>query len=591
VSYGQTVICKPGASTDEGKVLTGADVQRMLGEDFQVFPMAVEYAPSIGAILEAFGDVEEDVADVEAELDAIDADGELDDDGDDDSDTEKLGGRVRRSARLEKKYLKALARFSKCQTLLQAGRGRTSFARKLLTVAMPFSYLVGNSKNRRLRNRASRCDKLYRDLQKVRSKMVKKQIDVSRLPHPQSFLADVASKWERRRHHATRPTRPAPSRPYPTSYTPASKQVQSELYHRDQAALEREMASITPSYGVDDLRAIEGVIDVELATPITDELGQEDLSADLRAETVGYLHSGVEHDYFGLAGSSLETIWDSDRFLDAEIMFRDEDDEDLLEDGSLEGDLDADLVSAIAGDEDLGADDDVAGDEELGADGSDEELGAGNDDDLVDAVAKTDDSDDSDDLSDSDDDLELPSSADAGDDEEERASLPESISSGIAALRAGLFRKISEAMSDGEPEEKVGSLIRKLDKATKKLQSVSGGVDYGRIQPKSENSSSETPPVVVIAIRKREPNEKFRQDIRGAIESVGGVYGEESGLIDVFGAQLFQVKHGYTPVESMKALRESVRPSEWVRGSSAQFPVGDDSPLLPPRRVGSEVNG
>jgi hypothetical protein len=572
VSYGQTAILKPGASSDDGRVFTGAEVQQLLGSDYHVFPLAVEYSPSVPAILESFGEAGEDLSEIESELESME---------DPDDDADEFGARPRRVAKLEKAYLKALAKFAKCQTLLQAGRGRTTFARKMLTVAMPFTWFIGNSKDRRLQNRAKKCDRLYRRLIKVRQTMERKNIDVSRLPRPEAFMMDFANRWERRRMHAVRPQArplarpsyprlpPAPG-PRPGGYTPVSQELQREIYLRDQAALEREMSAAMPSYYGDDEEIVDigAVIEEELGEAVEDVSADDSLAADLRAETIGYLHSDLEHDYFGLSGSDLEDMFSVDRLLSAQIKISDPDELEELDE--LEESEDDDIVSALAADDEA----------EFGVD-EDEEIGE--DDDLIEEVSRGD-SDDEDDVDVDDSDLLLD---DDGDDEDDGSWLPEKISSGLAAVRAGLFRKISDSMSSGDDEEKVGSLVRKMDAVTKKLQKASDGVDYSRVQPKMSDSSS--PPVVLIAIQKRDTSAPIKQEIRGAVESVGGVYSEDSGLIDVFGAKLFEVKHGYTPAQSFAALRDTMSTSDWVRGSTGRFPNGDEAPLPPPRRIGEEV--
>lgn len=572
VSYGRTAIIKPGACTEDGKVLTGADVQRMLGADFQVFPLAVEYAPSAETVFDHFGEAEADIDEIEQDLD----------DAEDVEQDDEFGARVRRVAKLEKKYLKALAKLAKCQTLLQAGKGRTGFARKLLTVAMPFSYFVGNSKSKRLKNRAKKCDRLFDRLKKVRAKMVKKGIDVSRLPRPDLFMADVATRWERKRFHASRPAvmvRPIQGRPMvrPTGggYVPVSKRVQEELYHRDQAALENEMNAVMPSYGAD----VQQIIEDELSAPM---LGADDaeLSADLRADAMGYVHSGVEHDYFGIAGSDAETMWDDGSFLEAQILLRDEDDQDLLEDDTLYGD--EDLV-----DQELGADDasgDELGEDEVGEDDgvvdaalSEDDESLGEDDDLG-----ADESDEDEDILGAmlpDDDSDL---LEDDDEEDDGGETTPDIEEGreLAVKRAGLSQIVAEKILNDDFDG-VDLIKEKIDKISEKFKMGSTGVNYKRLQPRAKASVSE--PVIVIAVQKRPPVESsLKAKLRSA-------FGDDAGLIDVFGAQMAQTKHGYTPVESMQVLRDVVRPSEWVRGSQGKFPAGDGAPLPAPRRIGREV--
>lgn len=573
VNYGQTVIVKPGSTTEEGRVLTGADVQRMLGGDYQVFPLAVEYAPSLDAIFGAAEETEEDIDDLDSELDSM---------PDPDDEVGRVG--VRRSAKLEKKYLKALARFSRCQTLLQAGKGKSTFFHKVM---MPFTFFLsaGFGKKHRVMRRAEKCDDLYQRLIKVRAKMEKKGIDVSRLPRPEAFLADVANRWTRRHQTVTHRRPPAYPGHRPGGYVPVSSQA---AYHRDQRELENDMASVMPRYGADDEVGVEEIINEEIELRMGDE-GERALADDLRAETIGFLHSRLEHDYFGLKGSTLEDDWDPKGLVEAQILLRDPLDQ-VLDEEIIEGD-DSDLIQSVlaADDEAVGVDlesdgtshssDTFGEDEDLGVDDGDivaSVLGAA-DDDLLDAGG--------DDSSDDDDD---------DDDKGPLEELTEEAKTRLSAFRSRLYRALGESMGDGEDADTIGAIAKKIDATTKKLQPQdrSAKVDYRKIQPRQPGEATR-PPVIVIAIQKRESTPGFQSEIRGAVEAMGGVVGfdGEVGLIDTFGAGLFRVKHGYSPAESVKALRDTMRPSEWVRGSMAPFPQGTDAPLPPPRRTGPEVTG
>jgi len=333
VAYGETMILKPGALTDKGVPLTGRQVAALLGADYNVFPLAVEYGPSASNALSEFGN---DATDNElAELEAM-----LDQEPDGAFGVDQFGRRTRlkrpsgggrRVQRIRKKYMTVVARFRKCQTLLLAGRGYVRPSNFLL----PFVGLIKllGKKGTKIEARARRCDRMYRHLTAVWQKMQRKGLNTQGLPSPeqvkrgmmphqsapkQSYRPQVRPP-QTKTVYVDRPVyhqQPQPSRaPLPhqyPQYTPTSQAV-SPYYLADQAALEREMQQVTPSWGAD----------------------QNEFACDLRAESFGYAYSGVEHDYYGIGGSDVEvTFADDDDLGDDGLSDLDvvelEDDDDLF---------------------------------------------------------------------------------------------------------------------------------------------------------------------------------------------------------------------------------------------------------------------
>ncbi len=112
VSYGATVIVKPGATLNSGKLVSGPMAQERLSGVFSAFPLAVEYG-SEGALTEQQEDG--DLQSLESVLDQMD---------DDDRDAE-FGSKApahtakmsRRAVRIRKRYARVLGRWRKNATI------------------------------------------------------------------------------------------------------------------------------------------------------------------------------------------------------------------------------------------------------------------------------------------------------------------------------------------------------------------------------------------------------------------------------------------------------------------------------------------
>jgi len=287
VNYGNTIILRPGARTMHGVVFSGSEVAAMLPSDFTAFPLAVEYTA------EAMPELNEDLMGLYA--DTLGAD--------------TLGATAGQTARLRARYARVVERF-----------------RYWLSGKATAGPLVAM-------NRKNKAGRVLIRLKQIWARMGKLGVDRAGLVPPARLEAELLGfrvaprvrmvPAQRRfpmptRYPATRPTAmpmpvtpsyaptlvaptvtpptavapvapvaPAPAQP---GYTPVSKKV-SPYYYRDQAALEEELSQGAPSYGG---TCYYGASDYAV--------GQEDLAADLRAETIGYLFSAMEHDYYGIDG-------------------------------------------------------------------------------------------------------------------------------------------------------------------------------------------------------------------------------------------------------------------------------------------------
>jgi hypothetical protein len=286
VNYGNTLLIRPGARTTHGVVFSGAEVAEMLPNDFTAFPLAVEYAadsaPKLGA----------DVMGLYA--DALGAD--------------TLGATAGQTARLRARYARVTERFRYwlSGTLTEASSApvnRKNRARRVLVRLKKIWERMGKLGV----NRGGLVPpgRLEAELLGLRVAPPARRVPAPpRVQIPTRYPATLPSAAPAPVTPAyapalvaptvTPPTVTAPVAPVATpassTYTPVSKAV-SEAYFRDQAALERELSASMPSYGG---ACYYGASDYAV--------GQEDLAADLRAETIGYLFSAMEHDYYGIDG-------------------------------------------------------------------------------------------------------------------------------------------------------------------------------------------------------------------------------------------------------------------------------------------------
>ena len=266
----------------------------------------------------------------------------------------------------------------------------------------------------------------------------------------------------------------------------------------------------------------------------------DELGSDIRAETVGYLFSGAEHDYYGVEGTPAEIILSDDEDVSVEDPGGEEVEE--LEEGAAEAD--AELRAA---------------DQDLVAEGEEFDL---------------------------DDELEAAEAADARPQAEAAAKvspLTKAQAKKAAQTRANISKGMAEVqkkIDEGKGDTAHADLAKVLrDQADllayvdKRLKtgSTNGGVVYGRIRPARRGRYRRAPRALVIGIRKRsQPNNALRMQR----------YATDAGLeptgspVDVFAADMTRVSQGYTALDSLTAIRDSTNPVDYVQGSSANALAG-----------------
>lgn len=268
VNYGQTVVVKPGATTDAGRPIRGLEVAEALSGAFVVQPLAVSY----GSIAPFSSEEDPTVFEraMNMELDAADA--ELSEASS--SDAEQFGFDSFSpddplvvppvTVRLRTRYQRISSRF-----------GRFAV----------FALRTGSTIYRQAAARVfSRIKSLW-------ARMLSRSVPVMGLMSPDTLrrrvyeVAQVAPSATAAPAPSTAPFFPlnapmvsqAPGMPKPLAF--------------DQAALERSVG----------LSATNQLLAQTFG-------GAPSLSADTRAETVGYLFSRMEHDYFGLVSTPFQIV-------------------------------------------------------------------------------------------------------------------------------------------------------------------------------------------------------------------------------------------------------------------------------------------
>ena len=582
VSYGETVIVKPGATTSSGRILNGEEVTALLGSDYVVHPQGIEYGPSLDHLLEEMGGEE-----IGVELDELEDELGYDEDG--------FGVSARRQARIRKRYGKVLSRFKHCRELLAAGKGSGIRWRK----------------EKRLQSRVKKCDRKFKRLVKIWDKMGRKGVDRSGLSSPEKYVryrikSPSQSKYvvpaayrkstsSRRRTtspkvvyrtrtvYKDRPVYMQQQQPYQQQYQdpyyqdpyyqqsqlpsrialPAypqqpqytatasadAKRLQQQAYHMDQRALEQQMANVWSgmpgAYGD----------------------SQEDLVADLRAETVGYLNGDIEHDYYGNADEELELVFgdDVDAWgidLSQEDVLAMDDDSDVLGGSGRRRRRPNKKKRRLAK---------KASRSQLGALASSGPAHHGDGDELDEFGA------DVDELLDSVD-ADLAQEDEEGEVEEaveETSAAQDPDSEETDKTHAQVRAKTHEAIQvllaspEGESPGKVQQTLQRLAKKASAIDKIfdrksdSVGLDYGRVRPKTAKKKG--PAVLVIAIKKRPVH-------TDAVKGDVALYGAELGyevpgdptLLDVFAADLHQVEHFYSPEEALSQVAQHTEPQDFV---------------------------
>ena len=277
VSYGRTVIVKPGACAGGGRLISGADVASVLSGSYSAFPLAVTYESDSSFGQDTSQTLDVALAQFEAEIDGLMLD-------------EPIFGFTmnepavmsRRAHRIRRRYHQLTTRFMK-------------WAGKALRVRRARPKRVA----RRLYNRLSRIwGKLQRKgfpteglispthARYIVTRMVRDPSTGGPVMVPGGYQQEMEQTF-------------APPGQMPYSYNQAALEA-----NEGQALSSRMMSQAlgNPMFGSD---------------PFSEDEAASSLELDIRAETVGYLFGAAEHDYYGLGDTEVELVLSDE---DADIL-------------------------------------------------------------------------------------------------------------------------------------------------------------------------------------------------------------------------------------------------------------------------------
>ena len=304
VSYGRAAILKPAACLASGRVLTGPEVAERLSGLYCVSPASVTYG--FDRTLRTASQIESEADVLGAEIDAM-------------GDGDGFGADAAHIRRMRHRYKRLVLAWRRLSVLARLPR---------------HPHAIKRSK------------KIFAKISRLWDKMGAKGVPRKGLTSPEALLAEtqVAVRQAQAKipelsqvqvePEMTYTSMAPPSyepEPYPSyapapTYAPAPAPAPAPTgpapvdprYFQDQAALERELANVVPSaFGAEE--------------------NHEDLCADLRVEAMGYMFSGLEHDYWGARGTDTELIFTEPE--DATLV------EELLEEEHVENQADEGLPS------------------------------------------------------------------------------------------------------------------------------------------------------------------------------------------------------------------------------------------------------
>jgi len=582
VSYGSTVIVKPGATTRKGRPVTGHEVASKLGASYGVFPMAVEYDVARATTMDsddaAIGALERDlVAITEEELGAMDAD---------------LFGAEgepvvlsRRANRLRRRYTRVLARWRKNATMA----------------------LISGKKHRKRRS-----ERQFKRLEKVWSKMGSKGIPTQGLTAPKKALRQVVfsstTAGQSQRLPAASSQRAVYQQPaQPQSVADSGRPpggADHPLFFEDQRRENLQAQAISDSLMSDYMGA----------DPHEYTEAQDELSADIRAETVGFLFGMVEHDYWGDVSEDVQILSsdpEDEEVLDTQLAEEEadavEDEESLDEPGQGEllpdaapapptaGQADADAevdkllddTDSLLTDAGAGEDLDTEDDEDELEDVEEEAPGAPTSDDVDKLVAVTEQL------------IAVPlTAAQASATARKRARMNKLLSElkatqakNAAAIQSG---KVSKAGRTARKQTRLNKRILALEKSLRETDSAvsqaseSGSVNYGRLKPAragahklARKRGRKAAPVVVAIRKKKAPvHRRHRAVVKHA--SMAGLASQGS-LLDVFATEMavyesapshYEVPQGYSALTAAYMLDQATEPQDYY--ADADGPMEDD---------------
>lgn len=284
VNYGKTVIVKPGATTASGRPIRGAEVMEALDGEYSVQPLAVTYGgtPSIPSgedadTFERAMNMELDAA--EADTDSFEpsseeAFGMLDPFSPDEPMMMSL-----RDRRLRQRYSRISSRFGR------------------------FAMFALSSGSLRHREAAGR---VFGRIKRLWERMMRRGVPVVGLMSPASLRARVYALSKG------------------VSSTPAPVPFQSSSVSFPMRAPMVVQSPGMPLPLAFDQAALERSVGVNASSQLLAQTfgGVPRVSADARAETVGYLFSGMEHDYYGLVSTPFQIVLADE---DEAVLSEDED--------------------------------------------------------------------------------------------------------------------------------------------------------------------------------------------------------------------------------------------------------------------------
>ena len=268
VNYGQTVVVKPGATTDAGRPIRGLEVAEALSGAFAVQPLAVSYGSAAPfsseedpTVFERAMNMELDAADAELAEPSI---SEADQFGFDSFSPDDPLVVPPVTVRLRTRYQRISSRF-----------GRFAV----------FALRTGSVIHRQAAAR------VFNRIKSLWGRMLSRSVPVMGLMSPDTLRRRV---YEVAQVSPSATVSPAPSSaPVFPLNAPMVSQAPGmpKPLAFDQAALERSVG----------LSATNQLLTQAFG-------GVPSLSADTRAETVGYLFSRMEHDYFGLVSTPFQIV-------------------------------------------------------------------------------------------------------------------------------------------------------------------------------------------------------------------------------------------------------------------------------------------
>lgn len=286
VNYGKTVIVKPGATTASGRPIRGAEVMEALDGEYSVQPLAVTYGGT--PLLPSSEDADTFERAMNMELDAAEADT----DSFEPSSEEAFG---------------MLDPFSPDEPMMMSLRDRRLRQRysRISSRFGRFAMFALSSRSLRHREAAGR---VFGRIKRLWERMMRRGVPVVGLMSPASIRARVYAL-----------SKGVSSTPAPVPFQSQSSSVSFPM--RAPMVVQSPGMPLPLAF---DQAALERSVGVNASSQLLAQTfgGVPRVSADARAETVGYLFSGMEHDYYGLVSTPFQIVLADE---DEAVLSEDED--------------------------------------------------------------------------------------------------------------------------------------------------------------------------------------------------------------------------------------------------------------------------